>query len=271
VVYGGYYIMNDAIDPKLDKARKRGPLLGILITWLLLAVITIILAVRVHSLDAKLSNTQKQLDKAKSDGAAAQAELDKAKTAATDLQDQLTKAKSQQADTQTQLDQSKEAVSQLQGQLDKAKAVAVDQQAQLDKAKAQAADFQGQLNQATAGSRQLLSQLDQYKIQSMDLQSRLQKAESDLAQLQPLLLKAGRMPVATSFEKEKWGHGFILHVNNLQQQPLTVNVTIVGPDNTRRQSNVIGAGGTLNVEKLATGDRVTVASDGFESVQTTVQ
>jgi uncharacterized phage infection (PIP) family protein YhgE len=197
--------------------------------------------------------------------------LDKAKAASADLQDQLTKAKSASAELQTQLDQSKGATSQVQAQLDKSKAVVVDLQAQLDKSKAQAADFQNQLNQATAGSTQLISQLDQAKIQSMDLQSRLQKAESDLAQLQPMLLKVGRMPVATSFEKEKWGHGLTLHVNNLQQQPLTVNITITGPDNTRRQSNVVGAGGTLNVEKLATGDKVSIASDGFESLNLTAQ
>lgn len=264
--------MNDAKTQKHEKTGKMGPLLGILVTWLLLAVVTIILAVKVHSLGAKLADTQKQLAQAKTDGAAAQAELDKAKATATDLQDQLTKAKAASADLQTQLDQSKEATSQLQAQMDKAKAMAVEQQAQIDKSKAQAADLQNQLNQAIAGSTQLLTQLNQTKIQSMDLQSRLQKAESDLAQLQPMLLKAGRMPVTTSFEKEKWGHGLTLHVNNLQQQPLTVNITIEGTDNnTRRQSNVVGAAGTLNVEKVAAGDRVTIASEGFESVNLTAQ
>jgi ribose 5-phosphate isomerase len=79
------------------------------------------------------------------------------------------------------------------------------------------------------------------------------------------------MPVTTSFEKEKWGRGLTLHLNNLQQQPLTLNITIEGPDKTRRQSNVVGAGSTLNVEKLAAGDKVAIASDGFESVNLTAQ
>jgi uncharacterized phage infection (PIP) family protein YhgE len=263
--------MNDAKTPTNEKTRKTGPLLWILVTWLILAILTIVLAVKVHTLGATLGDTQKQLTQAKSDGAQAQAELDKAKTASADLQDQLTKAKSQQADTQSQLDQSKDSLSQAQAQLDKAKAMAVDQQAQIDKSKAQAADLQSQLSQATAGSTQLLSQLDQAKIQSMDLQSRLQKAESDIAQLQPMLLKAGHMPVTTSFEKERWGHGVTLHVNNLNQQPLTVNITITSQGNTRRQSNVIGAGATLNVEKLAAGDTVLIASDGYESVSLAAQ
>jgi predicted nuclease with TOPRIM domain len=263
--------MNDATAPNHDKAKKAGPLLGILITWLILAIATIVLVVKVHKRDASLADTQKQLAQAKSDGAAVQAELDKAKTASADLQDQLTKAKSQQSDLQTQLDQSKDASNQLQAQLDKAKAQAVDQQAQLDKSKAQAVDLQNQLNQATAGSTQLLSQLDQAKIQSMDLQSRLQKAESDLAQLQPMLLKARHMPVTTSFEKEHWGHGSTLHVNNLDPQPLTVNIAITDSGKTRTQSNVIGAGATLNVEKLSSGDSVVIASDGCDPMNLTVQ
>jgi len=263
--------MNDAKTPDHEKTTNRKPMLGLLIACIVLAVVAVFHMVKIHGLNAKLADTQKQLAQAKSDGAQAQTELDKAKTASADLQDQLTKAKGQQADLQSQLDQSKEASVQLQAQLDKAKAAAVDQQAQLDKSKAQAADFQSQLNQATAGSTQLLSQLDQAKIQSMDLQSRLQKAEADLAQLQPMLLKVGRMPVATSFEKESWGRGLTLHVNNLAQKPLTVNITITGGDNTRRQSNVIGAGATLNVEKVAAGDKVVIASDGYESVDVTAQ
>jgi septal ring factor EnvC (AmiA/AmiB activator) len=264
--------MSDAKTPEKEKTGKQKPMLGVLIACIVLAIVVVVQLVKAHGLEAKLADSDKQLAQAKSDGTAVQADLDKAKSASADLQDQLTKAKSQQADLQTQLDQSKEASSQLQAQLDKAKAVTVDLQAQLEKSKAQAADFQSQLNQATAGSTQLVSQLDQAKIQSMDLQSRLQKAESDLAQLQPMLLKVGRMPVTTSFEKEKWGHGLTLHLNNLQQQPLTVNITITGSDNTtRRQSNVVGAGGTLNVEKLAAGDKVTIASDGFESIEIVAQ
>jgi septal ring factor EnvC (AmiA/AmiB activator) len=263
--------MNDAKTTKQEKASKAGPLMWILITWLVLAILAIVLAFRVHTLDARLADSQKQLTQAKSDGAQAQAELDKAKTASADLQDQLTKAKGQQADLQSKLDQATDASNQLQSQLDRAKAAAVEQQALLDKSKAQSADLQNQLNQATSGSTQLLSQLDQAKIQTMDLQARLQKAESDLAQLQPMLLKVGRMPATASFEKESWGHGLTLHVNNLSQKPLTVNITIASQENTRRQANVIGAGATLSVEKLSAGDKVSVASDGYESIELTAQ
>jgi multidrug efflux pump subunit AcrA (membrane-fusion protein) len=263
--------MNDPKSPKHERASKAGPLMWILVTWLLLAIVSIVLAVKVHKADASLADTQKQLTQAKADGAKAQAELDKAKASTSDVQDQLTKAKALQVETQAKLDQSVDATQQVQAQLDKAKATAVEQQALLDKAKAQAADLQGQLSQANAGSTQLLSQLDQSKIQTMDLQARLQKAEGDLAQLQPMLLKAGRMPVTTSFEKGGWGRGLTLHINNLSQQALTVNISITGDGGARRQTSVIAAAGTQNVEKLAAGDKVSIASDGFETLQLTAQ
>jgi hypothetical protein len=85
-----------------------------------------------------------------------------------------------------------------------------------------------------------------------------------------MLLKARHMPVTTSFEKTHGDH-LTLHVSNLDQQPVTVNVTIADAGKTRSQSNVIGAGATLNVEKLAAGDDVTVASDGYEPLKLTAQ
>jgi multidrug efflux pump subunit AcrA (membrane-fusion protein) len=265
--------MNDPKATQHQKGKHTGALalLGSFAACLLFAIIVIVLGVKVHRRDAQLADTQKQLAQAKSDGAKAQAELDKANTASADLKTQLDKAKSQSADLQSQVDQAKSASADLQTQLDKAKAQTADVQAQLDKSKAQSADLQSQLAQATAGSRQLLTQLDQAKIQSMDMQQRLQKAEADVAQLQPMLLKTRQMPVTTSFEKEHWGRGVTLHVNNLNQQPLSVNITISSQGKTRSQSNVIGAAATLNVEKLATGDTVDIASDGYDTTHLTVQ
>lgn len=263
--------MNDAKSPDHEKTKNPALFLGIIAACLVLAIVTLVLSARLHSTDAKLADAQKQLTQAKSDGSEAQAQLDKAKNTMADLQGQLAVAKSKEDNLQTKLDQSKDAAKQLQDQLDKSKAQATDQQAQLEKSKAQVADLQAQVSQATAGSAQLLSQLDQAKIQSMDLQARLQKAESDLSQLQPMLLKVRHMPVTTSLEKAHWGEGFTLHAANLSQQPITVNITINGPGGTRRQSNVIGAGATLNVEKLESGSQVTIASDGCDPVNLDVK
>ncbi len=265
--------MKDSKDTHQEKARKAGAfaLLGTFAACLLFAFIIIVLGFKVHGRDAQLAAIQTQLAQAKSDGTKTQAELDKANTASADVKSQLEKAKSQSAELQSQVDQAKSASADLQTQLDKAKAQTADVQAQLDKSKAQSADLQNQLTQATAGSTQLLTQLDQAKIQSMDMQQRLQKAESDIAQLQPMLLKTRHMPVTTTLEKEHWAHGVTLHVNNLNQQPLSVNITISSQGKNRSQSNVIGAAASLNVDKLAGGDTVDIASDGYDSMHLTIQ
>jgi septal ring factor EnvC (AmiA/AmiB activator) len=265
--------MNDAKTTPREKARKTGAfaLLGTFAACIIFAVILIILGAKLHRRDAQLADTQKQLVQAKSDGAKTQAELAKVQSSSGDLQAQLDKAKAQAADLKSQVDDAKSASTDLQSQLDKAKAETAEVQTQLDKSKAQSADLQNQLNQSTAGSAQLLTQLDQAKIQAMDMQSRLQKAEADISQLQPMLLKTRHMPVTTSFEKEHWGHAVTLHVNNLNPQPLSVNLTINSQGKNRSQSHVIGAAGTLAVGKLAIGDKVVIASDGFDPVNLTVQ
>jgi uncharacterized phage infection (PIP) family protein YhgE len=266
--------MSDAKTNQNEKNRRTGAfaLLGAFAACLLLAILTLVLVVKVHRRDAQLADTQKQLAESKSDDAKIKGELDKATSESADLKAQLEKAKSQSADLQAQLDQAKPAIADLQAQLDKSKAQTSDVQAQLDKSKAQSADLQNQLNQATAGSTQLLTQLDQSKIQMMDLQARLQKAEADLSQLQPMLLKTRHMPVTTSFEKGHWGRGITLHVNNLNQQPLGVDITINSKGSPpRTQTNVIGAAGTLSIDKLVAGDSVIVASDGYDPLNVTAQ
>jgi multidrug efflux pump subunit AcrA (membrane-fusion protein) len=262
--------MSDSNTPHTRKDKGLGISIGVLATCLILAIVAIVLGLKVGHRNTQLADTQKQLAQAKSDTAKVQTDLDQSKAQAADLQTQLDKSKTQATDLQAQLDLSKQSLTQVQAQLDKSKAQTADVQAQLDKSKAQSADLHNQLNQATSGSAQLLTQLDQEKIHSMDLQGRLDKAESDLAQLQPLLLKARHMPVTTSFEKAHGDH-FTLHINNLNQQPVTVNVAIASSGKTRSQTNVIGAASTLNIEKLNPGDTVTVTSDGFDTLNLTAQ
>jgi multidrug efflux pump subunit AcrA (membrane-fusion protein) len=272
--------MNEATAPRQDRGTPTGIFFGVLAACLVLAIVIIVLGVRVHSLNAQLPDAQAQLTSAKVETAQAQAELATAKAATGVLQTQLEKAKAASGDLQAQLDKAKGQQADLLAQLDKAKAdkaKAADLQLQLDGAKAQSADLQGQLNKAAAGSAQMLAQLDQAKSQSLDLQSRLQKAEDALAKLQPLVLKARVMPVTTSFESGSWGSSFGMHngvtlrVNNVSPQPLKVDISITGQGKTRTQSNVIEVRATLAVEKLAAGESVVIASEGYDPVRLTVQ
>jgi septal ring factor EnvC (AmiA/AmiB activator) len=256
----------------IENRRRAGAfaLLATFVGCIVFGLLLIVVGVKLSHRNAQLADVQKQLDQAKKDGESAQSDLEKAKQSAADLQTQLTKAKGQVTDMQSQLDLANSKTTDLQNQVDRAKAQTAEVQGQLDKSKAQSADLQNQLAQTAAGSQQLLTQLDQAKIQAMDQDSKLQKAQADIAALQPMLLKVRHMPVTTSLEAAHWGKGATLRINNLDQQPLNVSVTVSGQGSPRSQSNVIGAGATLNVDKLAAGDNVVVASEGYDPISLTV-
>lgn len=272
--------MNDATAPRQEKSTLSGTFFGVLAACLVLAIVIVVLGVKVHNLNAQLPDIQTQLTSAKAETAKAQTELGEAKAASSELQSHLDKAKVTSSDLQAQLDKAKSQEAALQSQLDKAKAdkaQTADLQSQLEKANAKSADLQNQLIQAAAGSAQLLAQLDQTKSQSLDLQSRLKKAEDALADLQPLVLKARKLPVTTSFESGQWGssfathNSFTLHINNLSPQPLKVDITVTGEGKTRTQSNIIDVSAALKVEKLAAGESVVIASEGYDPVRLTVK
>ena len=249
---------------------KVGVSMGILAAFLILLFVSIVLAVKVQHRDTQVSDLQKQLADAKSQAAKAESDLEKASSGTDDLKAQLAKASSAQDDLKSQIAQDRVAATQQQAQIDRDKAQQADLQSRLDKSDLQSAAFKSQLDEATAGSARMLTELDQTKIQALDLQARLQKAEGDIAQLQPMLLKARHMPVTTSFEKTR-GDRLTLHVNNLDQQPVTVSVTVDDAGKSRSQSNVIGAGATLSIERLEAGDEVTVASDGYDPLKLTAR
>jgi hypothetical protein len=275
--------MNAAPAPRQEKGRQAGLFLGTLAACIVLAIVIIVLGVKVQHLNAQLPENQTQLASARAELAQAQTDLAKARAdnaQMAGLKVQLEADKSQSADLQGQIDKAKGQRADLQSQVEKAKAEKAESaklQAQLDQANARSADLQGQLTQAAAGSSQVAAQLDQAKSQVSDLQSRLQKAESDLAKLQPLLVKARHMPVTTSFDANTWGSsfgshsGFTLRINNLGPLPLTVDTTVTGSGTPRSQANVIDVGATLKVEKLAAGDNVVIASEGFDPVNLTVK
>jgi septal ring factor EnvC (AmiA/AmiB activator) len=284
--------MNASTYLHKEKHQQAGSAVGVLLVIIGLAIVVILLAIKFHRLDAKSapaspgtqgvpaadSQAQKSAQ-AKPDLAQAQADLDRAVAATAQLQAQLDKAKSVQADLQSQLDQSRNAGTQLQSRLDSAKAESADRQSQLDKAKAQAEDLRSQITQAAAEKSRLVAQLDQATKQSADLQARLQKSEGYVAQIQPLLVRARHLPVRTSLEKVRGSPfelvngrtSFTLHINNPFLEPLSVDLTIVHGGRTVSQTNTIAGGATLNLEKLAVGDKVTIGGDQYEPVNVTME
>jgi septal ring factor EnvC (AmiA/AmiB activator) len=255
------------------KSKRKLPtlLIGILASFALLAILIIALGIKDSRLKGQVADDEKQLADAKKDDSQTQTQLAQANAKSADLQTQLNKANDQLKDAKSQVDQAKQATAGLQAQMDRATVQMADIQSQLDKSKAQSADLVNQLNDATAGSARMLTQIDQDRIQAMDLQDRLHKAESDIAQLQPLLLKTGRIPVTASFEKAAGGRNFTLHISNLYPEPLSVNVAVAGAETHRSQSAVIGGSGSFDVEKLTAGESVVIASSGYPPLDLTVQ
>ena len=58
---------------------------------------------------------------------------------------------------------------------------------------------------------------------------------------------------------------------NSAPQPVSVQITVSGKEKTRSQSSTIAAGGALKVEKIAAGENVAIASDGYDSVNLTAR
>jgi len=275
--------MHAAATQRFEPASQRGSMLAVLAVCLGLAILVVVLSLRVHRLNtqvAKGAETQQQAaPPAKPENTQALADLDKAKGVLAQLQSKLDKAAAQQGELQSDLGKAKARSADLQSQLDKAKALSADLQSQLDLARSQSADLQSRLDQAASRSSQLLSQLDQEKGRSADLQSRLQRAEGEIAGLQPLIHRARHMPVATSVERVQGSlfglaasHGSLtLHINNLSLDPLQVNITVAGPEANRSVSGTIAGGTTLDIVKLAAGEKVAIASESYDTVSVDIQ
>ncbi len=241
---------------------------GAIAIALVVAIIAIVLGIKVRQLNSQAADLQRQLDGAKTQTTTVQADLDKAKAESSNLQLQVTKDGSQLSDLRSQVGHDKSQLSTLQSQLDKANARAGDLQSQLSQAKDQSGALQGRLNQATDESTRLRTELDNAKNQNADLQSRLDNAEKAVAK--GPAAEAHPVPVTTAFKKAFFGSDVTLQVKNQNPGPLAVNVAITGHE-SRTQPATIEAGGTLNVEKLAAGDKVVISSYGYGPVNVTVQ
>ena len=250
---------------------KPGPVLvALAAAFLICLLVAVVLGVKKHGESAQLADAQKQLGEARAQASQTQSELDKAKSAQAELQAQVKAGEARQSDLQAQLDQARSSASDLNGQVEREKQRAAQLQAQLDKTNTRAADLESQVHSGNASAAQMTQQLDQDRIQAMDLQSRLQKAEADIAALQPMLLRARHMPISASFEKSGWGRGETLRITNLYQQPITVSVTVTGAA-SRAESHVIGSGSSVSVARLQPGEKVAITSDGYDAVNLTVE
>jgi hypothetical protein len=254
-----------------NQDRRTGSSFGFLGTLLILAVVSTVLGTRVHSQKAALADVRAQLDQANSRAAQAQADLGAARGQATALKAQLVADQGQRADLQTQLDQAKAQSAGLGAQLTKDQASRADLQAQLDQAKARSTALQAQAESAASQSSDYKNQLEQARSLAAGEHAQLAKAQADLAQVRPLVVQARQLPLATSFEKSYWDQAFMLHISNPGPASLSLRITVSGASGTRAQQAVIGSGATLNIPRLPSGEKVVIASEGFDPLNLTAR
>jgi len=238
-------------------------------TCIVLAILAIALAYRIHQQNALVSDTRVRLDQANAATDQVKADLAKSNAQSADLQLQLDRAKGLRADLQSQLTKAQGQQSDLQSQLEKAR---TDLRSQQDKALAQSAGLRAEINQANDGLSQLRRELDQAKGQNGDLMAQLARAQGDIAKLQPLAVKARFLPVSVTFEKPSfWSNEFTMHVRNMNPDPLKVNITIGGSRKAPSASATIEGDGTINIANLPAGAKVVIASEGYDPANLTVQ
>jgi septal ring factor EnvC (AmiA/AmiB activator) len=235
-----------------------------------LIVVSCVLSVKVRDLNARGGDYQSKLSISQSELARTRTELKEARDQSAQLLWELDQAKDAAVQVHTQLDQANSGLAQLRTQLDQSNAGSTQIQSQLDQAKAAAADLQSQLDQAKSGGSQLQSQLDQAKSGSADLQAQLAKAQDEVSRLQPLAARSRPMPITTSITKSH-GNSFRLNIKNLYLQPMKIQVTITRAGRAHPQTNLIEAGGSIDLDKLAAGDVVEIAHPDYDTARLTIK
>jgi uncharacterized protein YoxC len=258
-------------SPPQDTSPHGRKPIGAIVIALVLAVVAIVLGINVRQKSAAIDDLQRQLNGTKSEMTSMQADLDKARADSSSLQLQMSKGTAQLSELRSQVAQDKSQLSDLQSKLDRANSRSAALQSQVSQTKSQADGLQTQLNQTADETARLRGDLDKAKSQNADLQSRLDKTESDAAKMQPAAVKAHQVPVTTSFKKAFWTGDYTMQVNNLNSAPLAVSITITGPGNNRTEPGTIDSGGNMKVNKLAVGDKVVIASYGYDPVTIAVQ
>jgi hypothetical protein len=247
-----------------EQAKRAGSSVWPLAACVALTIVSIFLVTRIYRQNAALAEVKAQLAQSEFRSEQVQASLDAGRAQLSALQAQMATEQSQRSDLESQLAKAKAQSAGLQAQVYGDQKQRSDLQAELGAAKAQLAG-------ASQETSTLRTQLDQAKAQSAGLQDQLSRAQGDLARLHPLIVQARRLPLTIAFEKSFWDQGFTLHITNPGTESLNLRIAISGADRTRAQMAVIEGGATLNVPSLPAGEKVVIASEGFDPLDLTAR
>ena len=100
------------------------------------------------------------------------------------------------------------------------------------------------------------------------LTSQLEDSQKEISELQPLADKARTLPVRLSINRHALNAGYNVLAFNLSRQSLRFEFTVNG---SKHFNTVIDGGRFFIVKALASGDMLTVASDGYDPKTVTIQ
>jgi chromosome segregation ATPase len=271
--------MSEQNPEKAAGDSKAGLLYTLLGAIVVLAVATLVLALKAQGLSRELSSSQTTALAVRAEFDQAQADLAKAKAGLADLAKEVQAAKTAAADAQGQAERLQSEKAALEATLTREKA---DHLRKLDQmrtvaatATGDAANLRAEVAVLQQDNARLSADLDKARTSCTELSTRLGKAEGELAGVQPILARARQLPVATTVTRTATGafsgHPYTLVVSNLQANPLRMQVTIEGADGTRTFSNRMDANGSMRVEKLAAKDKVTLGCEGYDPIVVPVQ
>jgi uncharacterized membrane protein len=103
------------------------------------------------------------------------------------------------------------------------------------------------------------------------LTTQLEDAEKQIAQLQPLAEKARVLPVITHLNKHALAAGYDLLTSNRSRESLRFRFTVEAMGRQRSYAAVIDGGRFFILHGLASGDKITIESEGYDPVTVDVQ
>jgi outer membrane murein-binding lipoprotein Lpp len=122
-------------------------------------------------------------------------------------------------------------------------------------------------NSDLAESQEKIKSLEQDLVST---KSALEEAESEISKLQPLADKARQLPVRTRLNHIGVGSAYTLVFRNESRVAMRFFVVITSASHAKTYNSVIEAGKIWVLPRLAAGDVVEIASEGFDTYKVSV-
>jgi hypothetical protein len=103
-----------------------------------------------------------------------------------------------------------------------------------------------------------------------DTRSSLEQAEGEISSLQPLAAKARQLPVRTRIHHVGQGSAYNLVIRNESRTAMRLFVVVTADSHAKTYNSVVEAGKIWVFPRLAVGDVIEIASEGYDTTKITV-